>query len=110
MVKPAEEYDDGDDVCSDDFSSVLIGVPASVAAANAERIDAARRALGRLRGTWVVRGTWTVSDADGYETLHVAAQHKAHNVLRHLRYYNEGDFWQQASESTKTNSWSRIDK
>lgn len=108
-MRTAEDYDD-DANCNDDFSSMLLGVPASVAAANAERIDTARRALGRLRDTWVVRGTWTTSDPEGVETLHVAAQHRTHNVLRHLRYYNDGGFWQQASESTKTNSWSRIDK
>lgn len=109
-MRTAEEYDDDDGTCSDDFSSVLRGVPAEVAAANAERIDAARRALGRLRDVWVVRGTWIVSDADGYETLHVAAQHRTHTALRHMRYYNDGNFWQQASDSTKSNSWSRIDK
>lgn len=104
------DYADDDDFCNDDFSAVIIGLPAEVAAANAERIDAARRALPRLRADWVVRGTWTTSDADGYETLHVAAQHKTHIVLRHLRYHYEGGYWQQASESTKTNSWSRIDR
>jgi hypothetical protein len=105
------DYDDHDDACcSDDLGSILGSISAEVAAANLERICDARGALSRLRQEWVVRGTWTVSDANGYETLHVAAQHKTHASLRHFRYNNNGGYWQQASDATRTNTWVRLDR
>lgn len=105
------QYDDvDDDCCSDDLGGILGSIPAKVAQANLERISAAREALARLRPDYVVRGTWTVSDADGYETLHAAGQHKTHAVLRHFRFHNDGNYWQQASVTTQTNTWVRLDR
>ena len=105
------DYDDNDDsCCSDDMSPILGSISAEVAAVNLERICGARGALSRLRREWAVRGTWTISDASGYETFHVAAQHKTHAALRHFRYNNDGGFWQQASDATRTNTWVRLDR